>query len=297
MPIELIRTIIDQAARYYPKTRLGYAFTEPLIYPHLMESLDYANEKKLHTAVTTNGLNLRRFADGLIQSGLNELFVSLDGPPEIHNYIRGNKRSFQKAMEGIEYLLDQPGAPEISVYCCITEWNIGHLKDFLLLFREKPLKKIGFMHTNYTPADLADHHNAKFGADYPATPSNMEEINLEAMDLDLLWTEIEEIKKMDLPFPAIFSPEIQTREALELFYYHPEILFGKKCNDAFSNIMIKSNGDIIPAHGRCYNIPIGNLYSNNLKQIWKSSELSKFRKTLNDAGGLLPACSRCCSAF
>jgi len=38
MPLELIKTIIDQTANNFPKAKLGYAFTEPLIYPHLIES-------------------------------------------------------------------------------------------------------------------------------------------------------------------------------------------------------------------------------------------------------------------
>lgn len=35
IPLDLIKKMIDQA-------KLGYVFTEPLIYPHLIESLKYA---------------------------------------------------------------------------------------------------------------------------------------------------------------------------------------------------------------------------------------------------------------
>ena len=62
MPIELIKKIIDQTAKYYPKVKLGYAFTEPLIYPHLIESLKYANQKNIYTTITTNGLTLKKEA-------------------------------------------------------------------------------------------------------------------------------------------------------------------------------------------------------------------------------------------
>ena len=61
--------------------------------------------------------------------------------------------------------------------------------------------------------------------------------------------------------------------------------------------MIKSDGTAIPAHGRCYNLTVGNIYEENLTTIWNSPVLGAFRKDLMKAGGLLPACSRCCSAF
>jgi len=86
-------------------------------------------------------------------------------------------------------------------------------------------------------------------------------------------------------------------QKLELFYKQPQLFYGKRCYDVFRTMMIKSNGEVIPAHGRCYNLKIGNIYDQNLKTIWNSEVVARFRKDLNQAGGLLPACSRCCSAF
>ena len=297
MPLELLEDIINQMSKYFTNTKLGYAFTEPLIYPHLIESLNLAKSKNIFTSITTNGLNLKRYADGLLNSEINEINISLDGPQEIHNYIRGHKSSFQKAVEGIDYILGIKPSQAISIYCVITEWNIGHLVEFVDYFKDYPLRNMGFMHTNFTSKESADKHNALYSDSYFATPSNMEEISIDAMNLDQLWSDIQKIKKLDTKFPIKFSPEISSRELLETFYHHPDIFLGKRCNDVFNNIMIKSNGDVIPAHGRCYNLTIGNIYDDNIKEIWNSNIITKFRQTLNADGGLLPACSRCCSAF
>jgi len=297
MPLELFQKIADQAALYYPKAKLGYAFTEPLVYKHLFESLSYAASKNLHTTITTNALNLRKVADKLMDARLKELYVSLDGPADIHNETRGYKLSFEKAVEGIDYMLGKPNAPKISVYCVITQWNIGRLREFLDYFKDKPLAGIGFMHTNYTPDAVADAHNRQYASLYHATASNMQDINIDDYNLDLLHEEIREIRQTSYPFEVSFSPEISELDALKVFYHQPGKLFGKRCHDAFNAVMIKSNGDVIPAHGRCYNLTIGNLYQDNLPKIWNSGVIAQFRKDLNKAGGLLPACSRCCSAF
>jgi len=297
MPEDLIFNIMDQVAADFPSTRIGYAFTEPLIYPHLESSLAYANRKGIFTSITTNALNLKRFGDVILENNVNELNVSLDGPPDVHNFIRGHKSSFQKALEGINYLLEHEQRPEISVYCVVTEWNIGYLNDFLDYFENIPLKQLGFLHTNFTRSDIAETHNVTYGGRYQATPSNMEEISIAAMDLDSLWQEMQIVKKRTMPFPISFSPDLDVREKLDIFYHHPEIFLGSRCNDVFNNLMIKSNGDVIPAHGRCYNVKVGNIHESDLKQIWNDKVLIQFRTDLASAGGLLPACSRCCSGF
>lgn len=298
MPIELIQKIFDQTALYFPDSKMGYAFTEPIIYPHLVESLAYADKKGLYTSMTTNALKLRKLATELAEAGLDDLFISLDGPPEIHNEIRGNKNSFEWAVEGMEKIFAMSGRkPSISIFCTITEWNVGRLMEFMNYFKDMPLKEIGFMHTNYTPQSLADRHNAIYGAKYPATASNMEEINLEAMQLGKLWEEVQAIKAGNWPFPVSFSPDLPSLEALEVFYQDPAKIIGKVCNDAFRTMMVKSDGTVIPAHGRCYSHTVGNIYEQNLKDIWNGGEMSSFRKDLMKAGGLLPACARCCSAF
>lgn len=297
MPLELFKKIADQASAFYPGVKLGYAFTEPLVYSQLYESLKYASSKGLFTSITTNGLSLRKWADKLCDADLGEINISLDGPPDVHNHIRGYHQSFEKAIEGIDYLFSQKKHPQISVFCVITQWNIGRLVEFADLLRKYPLKTLGFMHTNYTPDYLADSHNSQFGSLYHATASNMTDIDLSQYDLHLLHNETEQLRSTDYPFKIAFSPEIYDESSLREFYQRPEKKFGKRCFDIFRAVMIKSNGDVIPAHGRCYNLTIGNLYEQDLKQIWNSRVISDFRKAVNNSGGLLPACSRCCSAF
>jgi Fe-coproporphyrin III synthase len=297
MPLVLINKIIEETAFHYPKAKLGYAFTEPLVYPHLEDSLLFAQSKKVTTTLTTNGLTLKQKAKTLVNSGLVELYISLDGPQNIHNQIRGHQKSFQKAVEGINEMLLLNPKQSISIFCVITEWNIGFLKEFIDFFKDYPLKEIGFMHTNFTPQSVADSHNAVFGATYFATASNIEQITIENYDLELLWSEIQEIKQGKNSFKVHFSPEIKSKEKLYEFYHQPEKIIGKICNDVFSNIMIKSDGSVIPSHGRCYNFELGNIHNQTLKEIWNSSILKNFRSDLMNNGGLLPACSRCCSAF
>lgn len=297
MPIDLFKTIIDQTAQFYPKAKIGYAFTEPLVYPELKESLIYAAKKGLYTTITTNALNLKRKAEELLEGQVKELFISLDGLEETHNYIRGNNRSFQKAVEGIEYITSFENAPKISIYCVITEWNFEELVDFVAYFNDKPIKHLGFMHQNFITEGVANQHNALYGGIYRATHSNIEETDFSKINIQKLFEQIDKIKTSKFNFKPSFSPELTSINELEVYYNQPEVKLGRTCNDVFTNVMIKTDGTVIPAHGRCYNHTMGNIYDQSLEEIWNSKEYGRFRKTLVDAGGLLPACNRCCSAF
>lgn len=297
MPLELFKKIVDQTADSYPNAKIGYAFTEPLVYPELKESLLYAKEKGLKTTITTNALNLKRKAEDLVEGGLSELYISLDGLEETHNYIRGNKRSFQKAIEGITYISQLENAPKISIFAVITEWNYTELAAFADFFNNLPIVHMGFMHQNFITEQMAESHNALYGNLYRATHSNVQETDFSKIDLEKLNREIEKIKSNNYNFTIEFAPEIEGLEMLNTYYHHPEKKLGRTCNDVFTNMMIKTDGSVIPAHGRCYNVSMGNLYDSSLAEIWNSSAYGKFREEIVKAGGQLPACSRCCSAF
>ncbi|MGD8440000.1 MAG: radical SAM protein [Holophagae bacterium] len=297
MPMELVERVVDQTARHFPSARLGFAFTEPLIYPHLVEAVTLANHRGIATAVTSNGLTLRRQAADLSAAGLDDLFLSIDGPPALHDRIRGRDGAFDRAMAGVDRVLTDERRPRVSIFCVVSAWNQDHLTALLELLSDLPLERVGFMHPNFTTEEVAREHNRRYGDRYPATWSNLGPFNPNDVDLERLRLEIDAVRVRHWPFPVAFSPELRTADELDCFYRRPGTLIGHRCSDAFRTLMVKSDGRVIPAHGRCYDVTVGNLHDQSLPEIWNSPELGRFRRTLNRAGGLLPACARCCSAF
>ena len=219
MPKELIFKIIDQTALHYPNAKISYAFTEPLVYPHLGESLEYAESKGLFTSMTTNALNLKRKSADLLKGRLNEIYVSLDGPQDIHNEIRGHEKSFQKAIEGIQTLKENEDSPNIRIICAITEWNVGRLTELIESLAPYAIDEIGFMHTQFISQNSAAIHNkSRWGEHYPCYDSNIDEIDFTKMDLEELNREIKAIKEADYPFDVYFSPEINDLATLQEYY-------------------------------------------------------------------------------
>ncbi len=298
MPLELFKKICDEIGHFYPKTKIDYSYAEPLIYPHLLTSLDYARQKGITTSLVTNGLKLKDLAADLSVSGLKSLNVSLDGPPETHNMIRGNPHSFELAFEGIKRVLDLSQS-DIKILVChtITEWNYDKMIEFVNIFKSLHLKGIGFIHPNFVTSAMALDHNKLWGKAYPVTDSSLSEMNLDNIKLPVLLEQIKEIRKIVLPFPVSFYPNLNDLNTLSVYYKNHVQAIGNHCRDIFRNIMVKSNGDVIPAIGKCYNVVAGNLYQNSLKEIWNSETLAQLRSDLIKSGGLMPGCTRCCGSF
>ena len=85
--IDRFRSVIDEVA--HSKPMVAITSTEPLLYKPLPEAVAYCTERQLETTVTTGAYTLPQRADDLAAAGLTRLVVSIDGPPEIHNMIRG----------------------------------------------------------------------------------------------------------------------------------------------------------------------------------------------------------------
>src|SRR6202034_2316535 len=111
-------------------------------------------------------------------------------------------------VEGIKTLTALPGAPPVGVYCAITEWNIGSLRQFLRDIGGLSLKEVGFLHNNFVTGEQAHAHNAMFGDSFHATPSNVFETTPSNMDLAQLSEELTEISATSYPFPVRINPRL-----------------------------------------------------------------------------------------
>lgn len=88
---------------------LGYevaAFSggEPTMNPGLVEMLQHARSSGLRTTVTTNGTLLTETMVSRLEGCLDLLAISLDGPPEVHNRMRGSETSFSRLLEGLNQM-------------------------------------------------------------------------------------------------------------------------------------------------------------------------------------------------
>lgn len=75
MDYELFKEIVDEASRYGRRSFSLHLFGEPLLYPKIVEAIQYIKRKNRHHTVllTTNGTLLNRYVDGIIAAGIDRI--------------------------------------------------------------------------------------------------------------------------------------------------------------------------------------------------------------------------------
>lgn len=100
---------------------------ECMIFPKLRELIIYAKNKGFSTSIFTNGM----LYDENIFDLVDKINISLDGPKDIHNKIRGSKDSYDKILKCLDYFKKKD--IYTTVQCTINNLNYDKF-DFISNF-------------------------------------------------------------------------------------------------------------------------------------------------------------------
>jgi AdoMet-dependent heme synthase len=102
---------------------------EPLLRRDLEALVEHAAARGLRVGTSTNGFPLtRRRASTLRNAGLNRLQVSIDGPRDVHDAIRG-RGSYERAIAAVSFSVDAG----LRTHVCFTAMrsNVDHLQEVI----------------------------------------------------------------------------------------------------------------------------------------------------------------------
>ena len=159
LAVETVRAVIADAADMGYQV-LSVSGGEPFMYPGLGELLAYAKSRGLRTTVTTNGYFLKRRWLDPLKGLIDTLAVSLDGPPDLHNEMRGSPIAFERLSVGLNTL----GALQIpfGIIHTVTLRNWQHL-PWVAEFAHSSGAKLLQLH----PLELSGRAHAEMDADSP----------------------------------------------------------------------------------------------------------------------------------
>ncbi|MBN1580195.1 MAG: radical SAM protein [Anaerolineae bacterium] len=121
------RLVDELAAHHVPSLLLRGG--EPFLFPGIVELLEYINSKGIFIAIDTNGTMLERYAADILRIGKIHLTVSVDGPPDIHDQVRGVAGTFKRLQKGLAVLqeLERGSEHTISRSICFTISRYSYL--------------------------------------------------------------------------------------------------------------------------------------------------------------------------
>ncbi len=131
MPIADFARVLDSvaAATDPHKVMINVTGGEPLVRADLEQCGRVMYEKGFPWGMVTNGMLLtpERYRR-LLRSGLRALTISLDGIGEDHDWMRGRKGCYAKAVEAIR-MVAASGEVEFDVVTCVNSRNFDHLAE------------------------------------------------------------------------------------------------------------------------------------------------------------------------
>ena len=133
MPLSLAKEAIRRAHDAGIARLAFHTVGEPLLYPYLKEVLTYAKDLGFQIGISANAnLLTSQKSDMLLDIGLNNLRISLDGTGEIYNFIR-ERGNFSCVVKNIEYINKRrPNdiTPRIKCNYVLTRDSIKCVTDF-----------------------------------------------------------------------------------------------------------------------------------------------------------------------
>jgi radical SAM protein with 4Fe4S-binding SPASM domain len=222
---------------------------EPLLYQGLWDVLTYARGKGFGVAMMSNGcLITREDAEKMFGVGISDVQISLEGPPVLHDSIRG-KGSFSKAAKGVESLVS--AGNRVSANVTLTRLNADRIEETVKVARGMGFYGIGFsrmvpcgrgkelLDSFLTPQEIRDAYQKVVALNHPS---------FEVVSGDPL---------------AGMLMESTTPVGCNL------TLGG--CSAGFSGVTITSDGSVMPC--RRIGLVAGSLKRRSLRSIWASSKL------------------------
>jgi len=248
---------------------------EPFLYKGIWNVIAHARQSRYRVAILTNGCLITKEDAGKASAlAIADVQISLEGPPEIHDGIRG-VGSFAAAIEGARLLIDAGNC--VSANMTLSRLNINSVEETAEIAKKAGFSGIGFSRL---------------------VPCGSGENLLDSM------LDPQEIKTAYQKITALNNPSFEVASGdplagvLSGFKPSPESeLALSGCSAGFSGVTITSDGSVMPC--RRIGIKIGNLRKTSLRQIWSTSKvLSKLRQRESYKGecgrcSLWPSCRGC----
>jgi len=286
---EQYRTLIRELSACTPTFYITGG--EPLVSDKTAGIISHIKARGLYVSMNTNGVLLKDNASTLVTSGLDKIILSLDGPREVHDAIRGD--TFDKIAEGIA-LVEQlkkehrTRTPVIRAQCVISPHNIGHLNRTADTALKLGMGEIRFQHLMFAfsgdaflPKDevrsLVMHGNISSPVLRPG-----------ALDMPSLKSEIERLRTRPPPPHIRFEPEIRTAD-LDGYYQDRKHAFRNDCLSPWRRLVISAHGGM----GPCQGMYLTRYPNVSALDAWRGSSFRRLRKHILE-DGLLPHCLRCC---
>lgn len=230
-------------------------------------------------------------ARALVNTGINAIFVSLDGMEELHDKIRGVPGSFERTKRGLEYLIKAKNGqknPLIIVNSTISSLNVDGFEKIIPFAQGLGVDVVAFEYIGEFPLQSVAKSQIEGVAPEPFYLPQDSSLLLNREQARLLKRKLKSIKKM----LGTMKVHITTRniDILTIENLEKGTFPNRRCNVCRYLITVDPYGNIIPCpFFNTYSL--GNISQNQIDDIWRNARHRNFIKYVDD--GRIELCKYC----
>ena len=302
LSLEELKALVDNVASFRPNLTLFGG--EPMLYRGWTDLVEHVKRNGMRCNIVTNGTMLERYAEEVVRLGLDEIILSLDGPGEIHDRMRGMEGTFDQLVSGVkavqaEKIAGRARAPLINVSCTMFEHNYEHLEEMVQLAEGLGINSVTFHHLLFISQDAYERHDRffqeRFGVACPDWAGFVHR-SLPEMDVSRFVEAIERVSKRDSKVDLSFYPNYAVDE-VRRYYTEFEFLsdsYPNRCMSLWMTAYILPDGDVRPYH--TMNFSPGNIKEARFTEIWNNGKYRDYRRVIRQRK-CFPVCPKGCTEF
>jgi MoaA/NifB/PqqE/SkfB family radical SAM enzyme len=268
---------LDSLVEDFARLRVGRVVLsggEALLHPNLWRLCSALKTLPLRITLLSSGLLLARHAEGITQY-CDDVIVSLDGPEEIHNRVRGVRNAFGALAEGVAALRRISPHFPVDGRCVIQRANFRDLAATI-----DGARRIGLDHISFLPADTA---STAFNRAEPWDTERAGEIALtveESTEFAGLVETLIATRASDFAEGFIRETQDRMRRVAQRFLARNGLAPtpAVQCNAPWVSAVIEADGTVRPCF---FHPPMGNIHDDGLAEILNSPDALTFRKGLD----------------
>jgi Fe-coproporphyrin III synthase len=262
---------------------------EPQLNENWAELATIARSVGTRVTLLTAGLLLESQAE-LVANSVDDVIVSLDGPPEVHNTIRRTPEAFERMSNGVQAIRRLRAEMPVRGRCTVQKANHSALCATICAAKQIDLTSVSFL--------AADLHSTAFNRSDGWGPERKTFVALTPFEVDALAAEVERLSELhseDIESGFVAENADKLRRIVRHFgsYLDGSGMSAPRCNAPWVSTVIEASGDVRP----CFFHPVvGNIHRASLIEVLNGPEALGFRARLDIKSN--PVCQRCvCSLF
>ena len=257
---------------------------EPQRNANLFTLAEMLRAEGIRVTLLTAGLLLEAQAEQ-IAATIDDVIVSLDGPPTIHNQIRQVPRAFERIAAGVSALRRYRSEIVVGARCTVQKQNHRHLCALITSAREIDLTSVSFL--------AADVVSSAFNRPEAWPEQRQQQVALNRQEVEELADEIERLiteRRQDIDSGFMVESPAKLRRLVSYFRAHlgQEEHVAPYCNAPWVSAVIESSGEVRPCF---FHPPIGNIHEHSVAEIVNGPAALHFRAHLDIPGNSI--CRSC----